>query len=88
MKNGYACLNASEIELAAKNIDPARPKAEPKPRPAEPAPQRADAGQSVETRVAAARKDAVAATERVVGYTPEAVKRGTVVTGTVLSLTA
>jgi hypothetical protein len=29
LKNGYACLNAIEIELASKNIDPARPRAGP-----------------------------------------------------------
>ncbi len=81
LKNGYACLTATEIELASKNIDPARPKAVPESsRPPIVAVQGASERFG---RPAAAREPG-----SVTGYAADAVRRSPASAGTRLSLSA
>ncbi len=81
LKNGYACLNAVEIELASKNIDPARPRAGPESsRP----PLAAVQGASERSLPSADAREPGSVT----GYAADAVRRSPASSGTRLSLSA
>ena len=80
IKNGYACLNEFEIELARKNIDPARPRALLASSMLQPALQTA--------AVQMPRPEDTREPGSVTGYAVDTIRRSPATSGTLLSLTA
>ncbi|KHA62643.1 hypothetical protein [Sphingomonas sp. Ant20] len=83
--NGYACKNCSDVDLAAKNIDPAHPRSGPLNRDAVQDPTRQDTDP---VKIAAARKTAEAIQVQVVAYSPAGVRNAKVSPGAIFSLVA
>lgn len=83
--NGYACNNCSEVDLAAKNIDPAHPRSGPFDIDAAKDTTRQDMDP---VKIAAIRKQAEAAMTQVVGYSPSGSRTAAVSPGAAFSLVA
>jgi hypothetical protein len=81
IKNGYACLNEFEIELARKHIDPARPRAASESSRLQPAAVQAMTEQRP-------RPEDALEPGIVTGYDADAIRRSPATSGTLLSLTA
>jgi len=83
--NGYSCRNCSEVDLAAKNIDPHHPQSGPNNRDAATDPTRHG---SDPVKVAAAKRAAEHAAQTIQGYSPAGAVIGSIAPGTAFNLTA
>lgn len=81
--NGYSCKNCSEVDLAAKHIDPAHPRSGPFAINAATDPTRQDTDP---VKIAAARKTAQATQAHIASYAPTGVRAAAVSLGAVFSV--